>query len=564
MYKKIFTLIFISLVSSQVVLHDFGYKKIYDYDFFYNNPKNQWLELDSIKQEEAFNSFIKKELVLHESFLLGLEHSPEVFKRLEERKNQLLVNHYYEREVALPLVEPFYLDVVSKNIKRELLVYHLLLGYEGCALEGSFPEKTIALDSALFVLEKLKKSFNSSKNKLDVFKSYAKKHSNDPSVTNNDGYLGWVSWGRSIDDFQLPLFLLNEGDLSSPILTPYGFHLVYIEKERPSSFSFYNNFLSDDFSNKAALQSLPFELLKNTSIKHDSTLLVDGGFFINEPFISQTLKDLDSFVKKSNLRGGKKTYMDFLQVGSPGVLFVFNNKGYGLSWLKNKISQTPSTRIPAIKTKEDFKKLLSDFVIQEQVVIRAVDKNIFSLPLVSADYLKHKKNIIYNAYTKHLNESLPPPDSLIIEGLYLEGLSDSSFYSPKKSLVYSLNFSSLSEADSVLVLLNKGALFDDFFIPLKQTKKIKTVNSGSRGPLGDAAFSLKENQHSGVIKNTDKTFSIIKFLGFKPPSPIPFLGVYNEIESKYLKNQKKQIKKNIYKNLKDKHSFVFNYKDLLK
>ena len=74
----------------------------------------------------------------------------------KEREKQVLVNHYYEREVALPLVEPFYLENTSKNIERELLVYHVLFGYEGCALEGSFLKKDVVLDSVLIHLERLK------------------------------------------------------------------------------------------------------------------------------------------------------------------------------------------------------------------------------------------------------------------------------------------------------------------------------------------------------------------------------------------------------------------------
>ena len=109
----ILSLICFSFVFSQVVIHDFGDKKIYDFDFFYEQPKNQWLEMDSIKKQESFDAFMKKEFVLYESEALGLDVSPEVFIRLEERKNQLLINHYYEREVALPLVESFYLDFLK-------------------------------------------------------------------------------------------------------------------------------------------------------------------------------------------------------------------------------------------------------------------------------------------------------------------------------------------------------------------------------------------------------------------------------------------------------------------
>ena len=491
MYKKLICFILYSFVFSETVLHDFGYKKIFASDFFYETPKNQWIELDSLKQKEAFDSFIKKELVLHESFLLGLEHSPDVLKRLKEREKQVLVNHYYEREVALPLVEPFYLENTSKNIERELLVYHVLFGYEGCALEGSFLKKDVVLDSVLVHLEKLKNNLSESENKLEAFKGFAKKHSNDPSVVNNSGYLGWVSWGRSIDDFQLPLFLLKKGEISSPILTPYGFHVVYIEEERPSSFSYYNKDLVKDFSNKAALQSLSFDLLKETSTKHDSILLKDVGFAINDVFVEETIKDLELFIKKSNLRGGKKTYLDFLKNNKPGVLFVYNNKGFGLGWLKNKIAQTPSTRIPLIKTKQDFSNLLSDFIIQEEVVLRGYNKKILSLPLVAADFSKHKKNIIYNAYVKHLNNSLALPDSSIIKKIYEDILkSNNRFYS-------TLALHNIIEKN----LENNDDKILEYFDTIEKLQKNKEQKDLLKFKKALFLFKKSKNQEAKIILN---------------------------------------------------------------
>ena len=54
MYKKLICFILYSFVFSETVLHDFGYKKIFASDFFYETPKNQWIELDSLNQKEGF------------------------------------------------------------------------------------------------------------------------------------------------------------------------------------------------------------------------------------------------------------------------------------------------------------------------------------------------------------------------------------------------------------------------------------------------------------------------------------------------------------------------------
>ena len=80
--------------------------------------------------------------------------------------------------------------------------------------------------------------------------------------------------------------------------------------------------------------------------------------------------------------------------------------------------------------------------------------------------------------------------------------------------------------------------------------------------LGEAAFSLTINAVSPVIKNTDKTFSIIKVLGFLPKKEVGLLSVYSQIEKDVLKNQKKELKENLLNALKDRFSVSFNMEGL--
>ena len=126
MLNRLLFLLGITLIGSQVVLHDFGDKKLYDFDFFYENPKNQWLDFSEDKKQESFDSFLRKELAYYDSQLLGLNYSPSFLMDLEERKKQLSVNFYYERFVALPLVEDFYYETTTNNLERDLFVHHIL------------------------------------------------------------------------------------------------------------------------------------------------------------------------------------------------------------------------------------------------------------------------------------------------------------------------------------------------------------------------------------------------------------------------------------------------------
>ena len=559
-------LFFLSFLFSQVTIHSFENKKILDSDFFYEYPKNQWLELSVDQKLKALDDFLRKEFTLQRATELGLHFSPDVFSLLEERKKQLAVNHYYERFVALPLVNDSYLNSVKSGLKRELFVHHVLFGYDGCALDGSFPLKTDALELAnsfSLKVESLFSSVASADKRVVVFESLALENSQDPSVINNKGSLGWVSWGRSVDEFQVPLFEVEEGGVSSPILTPYGFHVVFVEKQRLSDFSFYPPLVLEDFPNKAGLQSLDFDLLRSTSTKHDSVLLEKSLYKINKPFVEGLLVNLSSYLEEEGLRGGKKNYLSFFeQHRNSGVLFVLEGRGFGVGWLIDKIKETPTTRIPPFNSFEEFNAMVSSFVLQEKVYFLAKEKNIFQYPLVSLDFKKHKKNIMYNAYVDHLTSSLEPVDSLLVENKYKQGLLDSLYFSPKQAVLYNLNFPSLEKATEVFSALSSGSSFDSFLEKHSKGSHKKVVAEGTKGLVGEAAFLLNINEHSQIIKNVDKTFSIIKVLDFVPQKEIGLSVVYSQIEKKILKQQKKDLKVGLLENLKKQFNYSFDVEEL--
>ena len=167
------------LCFPQKIIHDFGDKKIVDYDFYFENQKNSWDELSSDSKKKNFDGFLKKELVLYDFESLGLDLSPSVFLKLKEREKQLAVNLYYENVVVGKKIKPSYLSLVKKNINKELFVYHILLGYKGCSLPSSFTKtkEEVFVEASLYYDEI--KSLFVSKNineKTLLFSEKAKKN----------------------------------------------------------------------------------------------------------------------------------------------------------------------------------------------------------------------------------------------------------------------------------------------------------------------------------------------------------------------------------------------------
>jgi peptidyl-prolyl cis-trans isomerase SurA len=68
------------------------------------------------------------------------------------------------------------------------------------------------------------------------FSELAKVHSEDPSASKG-GDLGWISPGETVPEFERTVNGLRDGEVSQPIQTPFGWHLVQVQERRSETLS---------------------------------------------------------------------------------------------------------------------------------------------------------------------------------------------------------------------------------------------------------------------------------------------------------------------------------------
>lgn len=166
---------------------------------------NQYLEL-----------FIGYKLKINKANKLGLENNPKYQAELKSYRTQLAKNYLTDAKVTKELIEEGY----NRSLK-EIRASHILFTVD----ENALPADTLkAYNQALDIR---KKAMNG-----EDFAKLAEQFSQDPSAKDNKGDLGYFSAFRMVYAFETGAYKTKVGEISNPIRTRFGYHLIKVNDIR--------------------------------------------------------------------------------------------------------------------------------------------------------------------------------------------------------------------------------------------------------------------------------------------------------------------------------------------
>ena len=68
----------------------------------------------------------------------------------------------------------------------------------------------------------------------EVFTDVAREVSQDPGSAQHGGDLGWFGRGQMVPSFEDAAFALQPGELSEPISSTFGYHIIQVEERDPA------------------------------------------------------------------------------------------------------------------------------------------------------------------------------------------------------------------------------------------------------------------------------------------------------------------------------------------
>ncbi|MFQ3575055.1 MAG: peptidylprolyl isomerase [Cytophagales bacterium] len=190
-------------------------------DFKYVYSKNNSGNEDAFT-EKSLNDYMSLyqnfRLKVREAEKLGMDTTSSFKNELDGYRKQLAQPYLKEKGVTERLIKEAY-----DRMKQEVNASHILLNLA----EDAEPKDTLAIYNKIMELRKRVLAG-------EKFEELAKIYSEDPSAKVNGGNLGYFTSLQMVYPFENAAFNTKVGEVSMPVRTRFGYHILKVNDKRPS------------------------------------------------------------------------------------------------------------------------------------------------------------------------------------------------------------------------------------------------------------------------------------------------------------------------------------------
>ncbi|MDO8989483.1 MAG: peptidylprolyl isomerase [Sideroxyarcus sp.] len=171
---------------------------------------------DSPEMRKAIrDDLVNLEVISQAAVKNGLDKQPEIAQQLELARQSVLAGAFVQdyaksHPITDEVLKKEYEELKTRVGNKEYKLSHILVESE---------------EAAKKVAAELKK-------KGSKFAKVAKTHTKDPGSKDNGGDLGWAVPSNFVQPFGEAVLTLNKGQVSAPVQTQYGWHIIKLEDTR--------------------------------------------------------------------------------------------------------------------------------------------------------------------------------------------------------------------------------------------------------------------------------------------------------------------------------------------
>ena len=190
-----------------------------EFEYIYNkNNSNLYADANRKTPKEYLELFINFKLKVVEAENLKMDTSQAFINELAGYREEIAAPYLTDIEFNEQQIEELY-----RRMKLEVDASHILLGIKQ---DASPEEEQEVLDK----IKNIRKQIIAGK----PFEDAAVEYSEDPSAQTNKGHLNYFSAFRMVAPFEDAAFTTPVGEISEPVRTNFGYHLIKVHDTRPN------------------------------------------------------------------------------------------------------------------------------------------------------------------------------------------------------------------------------------------------------------------------------------------------------------------------------------------
>jgi len=223
-------------------------------------------------QKQFLDRVVRRELLVQEAEKQKVGDQPDIQEQVANLRRELMIRALVQQEIGNKIK-------VEEKDAQEYFSAH----------PEEFSGDTVHLRHILVQTEGEAKEIQARLVKNEPFEELAKKLSRDTASGPKGGDLGFLGREQMLPDFARAAFALKPGEVSEPVKTPFGFHLVKLvdrKKGQPLAFEQVKAQLQrrlQDERQATRFQAWIKELEGGAKITRDESLLPVGKFGPPEP-----------------------------------------------------------------------------------------------------------------------------------------------------------------------------------------------------------------------------------------------------------------------------------------
>jgi hypothetical protein len=179
-------------------------------------------------------NLVELQVLADEAVKLGLDKQPDTKVQLEFQRDNMLaqsmfLNLQQTATVSDAEVQAYY--DAHKADYETLTARHILIRVKGAPMPATPGKPELSDDEAKAKAESIRKRINGGED----FAKVAKEESDDTSSGEKGGDLGEFKKGMMVPPFETAAFALKVGDVSEPVQTPFGYHIIQVQTHKTKS-----------------------------------------------------------------------------------------------------------------------------------------------------------------------------------------------------------------------------------------------------------------------------------------------------------------------------------------